>query len=244
MRHGLLLRYIPMEAGNYFITSLTFVLSYFYANWMFCTIKSMNQRLGEEQAKRAVYEERERLARELHDSIAQTLFFLNVKLKQGKVEEARSAVSDIDHNVRQAIFNLRSLPEESGTLNHRLRKWLNEWSTLTGVEVLANIYVPDDYFAPAEEIQLFGIMQEGFSNIRKHAKAKQANISLTTFPAGWRLWIADDGIGMTLAMEQTRHYGLSMMQERAVQLGADFEVRNNLLAGLEVTISGKDVNKG
>lgn len=236
LRHHLLLGYISMEAGNYYITFLTFVLSYIFANWMFRTIKRINQRLTEEQARRAVYEERERLARELHDNIAQILFFLNVKLKQGKIEEAQSAVCDIDHHVRQAIFNLRSLPEGDSSLKQRLNKWLKEWSTLSGIEIFLNINITQTFFSPAEEVQLFGIVQEAFANIRKHSKAKQANISLTTLPEGWRLWIADNGIGINGSMNQTKKYGLSMMQERADQLGASFDVRNREKGGLEITM--------
>lgn len=236
LRHGLLLGYISMEAGNYYITFLTFILSYIFANWMFRTIKGMNQRLAEEQARRAVYEERERLARELHDNIAQTLFFLNVKLKQGKIEEAHSAVCDIDHHVRQAIFNLRSLPQGESSLKQRLSKWLNEWSTLSGIEIVSNIDIPQTYFSPGEEVRIFGIIQEAFANIRKHAKAQQANISLTAFPEGWRLWIGDDGIGLTTDMMKPNKYGLSMMQERASQLGASFEVRTREKGGLEIIL--------
>ncbi|HWQ70964.1 MAG TPA: histidine kinase [Desulfitobacteriaceae bacterium] len=236
LRHHLLLGYISMDTGNYLITFLTFVLTYIFANWMFHTIKRMNQRLAEEQARRAVYEERERLARELHDNIAQTLFFLNVKLKQGKIEEAQSAVCDIDHHVRQAIFNLRSLPGEDSSFRQRISKWLNEWSLLSGIAMSLNLDIPRNFFSPAEEVQLFGIVQESFANIRKHAGATQANFSLTALPEGWRLWIADNGQGIIGNMDQTKKYGLAMMQERAEQLGASFDIRNRAKGGLEIII--------
>lgn len=64
------------------MTLLTLLLSYLFGTWMFGRIQSMNVKLAEEQAKRAVYEERERLAQELHDNIAQILFFMNVQLKK------------------------------------------------------------------------------------------------------------------------------------------------------------------
>ncbi|OPY58395.1 MAG: Sensor histidine kinase LiaS [Pelotomaculum sp. PtaU1.Bin035] len=184
MRHDYFLRYIPMETGNYYITILTFFLSYFYATWMFRVIEKTNRHLSEEQARRAVYEERERLARELHDNIAQTLFFLNVKLKKGQVEEARFAASDIDHQVRQAIFNLRDLPEEGVSLSQRLNKWIQEWSMLTGIETVPNINIPVAYFSSGEDVQLFGIIQEAFTNIRKHAGAKQVKIDLAALSDG------------------------------------------------------------
>ncbi len=77
-----LLDVLSMEAGNFYMTLLTLLLSYLFGTWMFGRIQSMNVKLAEEQAKRAVYEERERLAQELHDNIAQILFFMNVQLKK------------------------------------------------------------------------------------------------------------------------------------------------------------------
>lgn len=224
VRHDFLLPYISMETGNVYITLLTLFLSFLFANWMFRTIERMNAKLVEEQARRAVYEERERLARELHDGIAQSLFFLNVKLKQGNLDEARIAVSAIDNHVRQAIFNLRSLPEE-GSLEQRLEKWLGQWNALSGVEVTTNIKVRDNFFTPAEEVQLFGIIQEAFANIRKHAQARHAWIQLVTRePGHWRLTVEDDGVGIADVEADSKKYGLSMMQDRAKQLQADIQI--------------------
>ncbi len=238
IRHDFLLPYISMEQGNFLITVLSFLLSLLYASWMFRTIRRINDRLVQEQAKRAVYEERERLARELHDGIAQTLFFLNVKLRQGNYDEARTAVSAIDNQVRQAIFNLRSSPEEGVSLSLRLNKWLSEWSTLTGVEVNRRISLPDKYFSPAEEVQLFAIVQEAFANIRKHAQARSASIALESFPAGgWRLVIADDGIGLSAADTDNHKYGLKMMRERAAQLGADFHLEGRTPGGTTICLT-------
>ena len=64
--------------------------------------------------------------RELHDDLAQTLFFLNVKLRQGDIEEAKAAVSEIDNSLRQAIFNLRTPPEEGTSLEQRIHTYLRE----------------------------------------------------------------------------------------------------------------------
>lgn len=75
MRHSVFLHNLSMETGNYLITILTLVISYAFATWMFRTIERKNQRITTEREIGAIYEERERLARELHDSIAQTLFY-------------------------------------------------------------------------------------------------------------------------------------------------------------------------
>ncbi|WP_420852144.1 sensor histidine kinase [Paenibacillus hamazuiensis] len=177
-RHEVLLHMLSMEVGNFYITVLTLLLSFLFAQWMFRKIERMSRRLAEERAHRAVYEERERLARELHDNIAQMLFFLNVKLKQGKTEEARSAVTEIDNHLRQAIFNLRTPPGEGISLRHRTRVWLQEWSAMTGIEAELRYGVPDGVFDVSQELQLFGIIQEACTNIRKHSRASRAVVTL------------------------------------------------------------------
>ena len=237
VRHDFLLPYMSMETGNVYITLLTLLLSFLFATWMFRTIERMNAKIVEEQARRAVYEERERLARELHDGIAQSQFFLNVKLKQGQLDDARVAVSAIDNHVRQAIFNLRSLPEE-GSLEQRLEKWLTQWSALSGVDVTPQLQIKENFYTPAEEVQLFGIIQEAFANIRKHAQAKHAWIQLTTNePRGWTLAIEDDGIGMSGLSEASKRYGLSMMKDRARQLQASLDICARSSGGTIITLT-------
>lgn len=238
IRHDFLLPYMRMETGNFYITILTFVLSFLFAIWMFRTIRNMNEKLVEAQAKRAVYEERDRLARELHDGIAQTLFFLNVKLKQGKVDEALAAVSSIDHDVRQAIFNLRALPDEGSSLPVRLEKWVTQWSVHTGIEVIQEYHLREDVLSPAEQVQLFGLIQEAFANIRKHANAKQATISINSTLSGkWELVITDDGCGITEQPSGRPKYGLTMMKERASQLKATISITAREEGGTSIRVS-------
>lgn len=239
IRHDVLLHYLSMEAGNLYITILTLILSYAFATWMFRKIHRINRRLAEEQARRAVYEERERLARDLHDNIAQLVFFLGVQLKRGRIEEARSAVSEIDNHLRQAIFNLRTLPEDGTSLDVRLNKWIDEWSEMTGIEVDRRIRVESGVFSPAEEIQLFGIIQEALTNIRKHSRASLASIELKADGGGWSLRVADNGTGFTQQNDARQKYGLSMMQRRAEELGAAFELRRPERGGVELVMSGK-----
>ncbi len=239
VRHDFLLPYMSMETGNVYITLLTLLLSFLFATWMFRTIERMNAKIVEEQARRAVYEERERLARELHDGIAQSLFFLNVKLRQGQLDDARVAVSAIDNHVRQAIFNLRSLPEE-GSLEQRLEKWLTQWSALSGIDASYELTIKDNFFTPAQEVQLFGIIQEAFANIRKHSQAKHSWLQLTTTdPGSWTLAIEDDGVGMPASSEESKKYGLSMMKDRAKQLQATIEIRTRESGGTAIILTSQ-----
>jgi len=237
VRHDFLLESLSMETGNLYITILTFLLSLLFSIWMFRTIKAMNGKLVHEQSKRAVYEERERLARELHDGIAQSIFFMNIKLKQGDTEAASRALSTIDNHVRQAIFNLRSDPEIVDSFNSRVTKWLSEWSSVTGVEVEEDIQIPNSFFTTKEEVQVFAIIQEAFANIRKHAEASKGTLTIRGTEDQWQLMIADNGRGMNDSQTTDRNYGLSMMRERAKQLGAILEISNSPNGGAEIMVT-------
>jgi signal transduction histidine kinase len=226
VRHDFMTHYLSMETGNFYITLLTLCLSYIFASWMFRKIERINNRLSQEQARRAVYEERERLATELHDNLAQTLFFLNVKLKLGELEDAKAAVSEIDSSLRQAIFNLRTPPEAGTAFSDRLHKWLKEWETVTGIELSEEISLHGHAFSASEEVQLFGIVQEAFTNIRKHSGATFAAITLHVTSEGWLLHITDNGSGIEkMKGSKSQSYGIDMMQKRATELGATWELK-------------------
>jgi signal transduction histidine kinase len=237
-RHDFLEGYLSMEAGNFYMTLVTFILSYLFSTWMFRHIERTNFRLVEEQARRAVYEERERLANELHDNIAQTLFFLNVKLQKGHIEDAKSAVSDINNQVRQAIFNLRVSEDEGIVFMDRVKQWLSEWSLITGVVILDRFKFEANYFTSVEEVQLFGLIQEAFTNIRKHSQADQARIEIRAEGLHWLLRITDNGCGLSSEMEAQNKYGIMMMKKRSEELGAQFEVSNLVDGGLELIVTG------
>jgi two-component system nitrate/nitrite sensor histidine kinase NarX len=227
-----------MEAGNYIITILTLVISFLYANWMFKTIELKNQRNSAERELRAIYEERERLAKELHDSIAQSLFLLKVDLKKNKMQEAGAVVNSIDANLRQAIFNLRLKPEENRDFLGRMNSWIEQWSMVTGVETGINIEIGDCFFTPTEEFHLFGIIQEAFTNIRKHANASNACISLQVDGESWQLTIEDDGDGFAINQVQSQQYGLEMLEERVNKLGAFLDIISGEKLGTKILVKG------
>jgi len=236
IRHKWLLSLLSMEVGNYYITLLTLLLSYLFTTWMFNRIHRINHKLGQEQAVRAVYEDRDRLAQELHDDLAQSLFYLNVKLKQGHLEDARSAVSEIDHSLRQAIYNLRTPPEQSVSLTSRLRKWLQEWQIMTGIHVRIELQLQGASFSEGEEIQLFSVVQEAFTNIRKHSEATEATLQFGSNTRGWSLHVSDNGRGIQHSEDGRKRYGIVLMQKRAAELGANWELQSSPGKGTELRL--------
>jgi nitrate/nitrite-specific signal transduction histidine kinase len=238
MRHSIFLHNLSMEAGNYLITFLTFIISFAFASWMFHTIEKKNQRITEEREMGAIYEERERLAKELHDSIAQTLFLLKVQLKKGKIEEASALVNTIDTNLRQAIFNLRISPKEHISFTKRIQNWLEDWITITGIDIHMEMNMKDNYFSSAEEMQLFGIIQEVFANIRKHSEANEVSFSLNTLHTDWEMVIKDNGKGFNLTDIPPNKYGMSMLKERSEKLHSSFEIVTKEKLGTKIILRG------
>lgn len=238
-RHSVLLHNLSMDTGNYLITIITFIISYAFATWMFRKIEKKNQRITSEREVRVIYEERERLAKELHDSIAQTLFLLKVHLKKGKVDEAGSLVNSIDTHLRQAIFNLRIPPDEKVNLSNRIQNWLKDWSTISGIDVQTEMNIKDGDFSPTEKVQLFGIIQESFTNIRKHSEANSVYLKFHIDDHGWKLVIEDDGKGFNISDIHSNQYGISMLKERSESLESSFEIDTKLNQGTKIILRGK-----
>jgi signal transduction histidine kinase len=239
LRHsGLLLQDLSMETGNYFITILIFIVSYIFSNWMFKAIEEKNHRISSEREMRAIYEERERLAKELHDNIAQTLFLLKVNLKKGKLTESQNLVNSIDSNLRQAIYNLRTSPSERISFSKRVENWLDDWSTVSGIDVKITIEMDEGFFSPAVEIQLFSIIQEAFTNIRKHSHAEGATLFFHTTRNTWELIIKDNGRGFSTNEKPLNKYGLVMLKERAHKIGASIDISSESDFGTKLTIKG------
>jgi nitrate/nitrite-specific signal transduction histidine kinase len=237
-RHSVIHHRLSMETGNYLITILTLIISYAFATWMFKTIEMKNQRITKEREMRAIYEERERLAKELHDSIAQTLFLLKVYIKKEKNEEAGHLVTSIDTQLRQAIFNLRTDPAEQVNFSNRIQNWLEDWITVSGIDVISDIQLIDNYFTPAQEVQLFGVVQEAFINIRKHSEASFVTFLLHTSNNKWELIIEDNGRGFNLDGIGLNQYGIAMLKERSKKLNCSLEIDTKVNQGTKIILRG------
>jgi two-component system nitrate/nitrite sensor histidine kinase NarX len=196
-----------------------------------------NDRLMAQLEYRAVLDERNRLAREIHDGLAQTLAFLKLEaahmqshVAKGEVEAVSrtlrtcyQTLSDAYLDARQAIDNLRHTPHDE------LSAWLNmtadDFRTLTGMELEVSLEEPEFPFAPKVKAQLIRIVQEALTNVRKHARARAANISVYEMGGEAIFEVSDDGCGFSPdESRSTSQYGLRSMRERAESIGADFQI--------------------
>jgi signal transduction histidine kinase len=204
---------------------------------------------------RAVAEERERIARELHDGLGQVLGYVNTKamavrlLLQGghaegaarHLEQLEEAARQVSGDVRQAIQGLRLTSHEEGGFASGLRTLVDQSSRLSGLPIrfaadgLEGLRLPTDV-----ELHLLRIVQEALTNIRRHADATAAEVRAERQDGFLRLRVRDDGQGFPDADgPRPSHYGLAMMAERAAEIGADLDVQSAPGAGTSVFIRWK-----
>lgn len=199
---------------------------------------------------KAMIEERTRLAREIHDGLAQTLGFLKLKLaqmknylEQGDLERLQQllpncyeALSDAYQDARQAIDGLHLSSFDEG-LASWLLPTLDDFQATSNLAVTLQRPVDDPGFPPEVHAQLVRIVQESLSNVRKHARASHVRVSSRLHNGEYLLEIQDDGIGFNPddVSLQSQH-GLRSMRERAELIGADFQVTSRREAGTLVGI--------
>ncbi|HSD50383.1 MAG TPA: HAMP domain-containing protein, partial [Candidatus Methylomirabilis sp.] len=199
-------------------------------------------RLYEEVRSLATLEERERIAREMHDGLAQALGLLHLKLRgaerhlasgdQQQIADALREMTTISarayEEVRQSIFGLRTMVSRGLGLIPTLTEYLHEFSAQNGIGV--EFEMADGrpiHLSPASEVQLIRIIQEALANIRKHAGASHAWVRLQRQDPWVRVTIEDDGQGfdpVTLGSPDRLHFGLQTMRERAEALGGKLEI--------------------
>ena len=195
-----------------------------------------NRKMLEQVACRAVLEERTRLAREIHDGLAQTLAFLKMEVTRMQARILAGETSLVDNSLkacyrtlsdayldaREAIDDLHQIPDDLST-------WLktvgSNFKALTGIEVdVSNVHLMH-MFPPSVMSQTTRIIQEALTNIRKHAKASAVSISAFDDDMEAVIEVKDNGCGFepkdVLSMSQ---FGLRSMRERAEIIDAEFQI--------------------
>jgi len=210
-----------------------------------------NARLMVQVEYQAVVDERARLAREIHDGLAQTLAFLKIQaaqmqsyLSRGELDRLTNTLqanyrtlSDAYLDARQAIDNLRRTPASS------LRDWVGtvivDFEQGSGLKVeLDDACLDSAQFAPNVQAQLIRIVQEAFSNIRKHAQASHVWLIARKRDSLFFLAVRDDGSGFQPEqIELASRYGLRGMRERADGIGADFQIISRPGEGTTISLS-------
>jgi signal transduction histidine kinase len=206
------------------------------------TLDAKNEALLEQLEYKAVLNERTRLAREIHDGLAQTLAFLKLEagrlqtyVSKGELEAVTRTLQACYQTLSDAIDDLRHVPDEG--LGDWLALTAADFKTLTGLDVdVSNIHL-SHVFTPNMKAQLVRIVQEALTNIRKHAQACTVTISASEREGEVVLEVHDNGRGfMPEEVQPVSQYGLRSMRERAESIGADFQITSAPGAGTTIRL--------
>jgi len=218
-----------------------------------------NERLQEQLQSVAMLEERERIAREMHDSVGQVLGYVNTKaqavralLESGKVPEAERQLSELEQaaravyaDLREAILSLRTTTGPAQRLLPALAEYVQRFSDLSGVETALQSSGPPPEFPPTVEAHLIRIIQEALTNVRKHACARHATVRFASRPGATVVTVEDDGVGIDAGRRvsgEVAGFGLQTMRERAEVIGGTLAVRGRAGGGtvVEITIPAEE----
>ena len=249
------LHIVSMEWGNVLVAALAGIIFLLFSHGIFALMEMLYGKLQQEKQETAVLQERYRIARNLHDSIAQSLFFMNVKIleiegacKNSKNPEAaindlREAIRFADTELRQHIFALQTVAAvETIDLPEVIKKHLLQYEAQTGTQVELVVSCSDKILLTSyERKQLFHIFQELLFNIRKHAGATQVKIRLEDQNDRFTLMIADNGKGFVMEenLRQKNSFGYKLLEQDIQSIGAELNLASTPGAGTTVTVTVK-----
>jgi GAF domain-containing protein/anti-sigma regulatory factor (Ser/Thr protein kinase) len=213
-----------------------------------------NAQLYEQAQELAVVQERQRLARDLHDAVTQTLFSASLiaevlpRLWEISPEQGRQRLDELRELTRGALAEMRTLLLElrpsalaEADLGDLLEQLAESVTGRARVPVTVDLGAADSQSSgcplPAEvKVALYRIAQEALNNVAKHAGECRAEVRLRCQPGQVELFIGDDGCGFDPEEASPDHLGLGIMQERAAQIGATLTVNSQAGCGTEVLV--------
>ncbi|WP_293647727.1 ATP-binding protein [Thiolapillus sp.] len=209
---------------------------------------------SDENAHRlSIYEERNALAHELHDSLAQTLASLRFQIRmmedslqqvQGcrmveeDLERIRNGVDEAHTELRELLNSFRA-SMDGRDLSSALEKLVQRFSSETGIPTYYQQECAQLKLSSSEEMQMLRIVQEALANTRKHARAHTVRVLLTCRAGRYVLLVEDDGVGFEGKAREGHpgeHIGLSIMEERARRLGGELRIESEVGEGTRVEL--------
>ncbi len=198
----------------------------------------LNQRQREGR-RLALHEERGILARELHDSLAQSLSYLKIQASRlsaaldgedpraarAVLAELRGGINSAYRSLRELLTTFRLKMDDRG-LASALVATVAEFEARGATRIALDDRLPASLLTPNEEIHVLQIVREALSNTVRHADASRAQVHLALAAGEVVVEIGDDGRGLAGTDERARHYGLTIMRERALNLGGRLTVES------------------
>ena len=210
-----------------------------------------NARLHEQEQRLAILEERQRIGRDLHDGVIQSIYAVGLMLDDAleelpddstaaaeKVEHAIESINLTIRDIRNFIFGLRPEPLDQAGLVEALAAMAEEFRVNTMIDIALEVDGPADFEIPADDtMQLLHLTREALSNVARHARANHAEIRLRAGERALELAIVDDGVGFDpSARRGPGHMGLGNMRTRASELGGELLVESAVGRGTRVAV--------
>ena len=229
--------------------------------WQTSTIQMISEQIGAaitiaratiKEKENILTHERSSIARELHDSLAQSLSYLKIEVSriQNQLsgiehsEEAQTIATDIRTELNNAYRQLRELLTtfrlsiETDELGNTIKQAIEDFSQREPVKINHDIRLSDCRINPHEAIHLVYILREALTNIHKHANASNVWVEVRCAPSKIiTLSIQDDGIGIDKNALRKGHFGLSIMQERTTALNGTYNIANRNGGGTRIEIN-------
>jgi two-component system nitrate/nitrite sensor histidine kinase NarX len=211
-----------------------------------------NTRLMRENLRMTLMSERQMMANEVHDSLAQTMAYMKMRIEllreallQYESGKALKYSADIQLALDEAYASLRELLTQFRNrmdplgLEHALKELTAGYFDRTGVRLEFENRIPDLNLTVDQEVQVFHILQEALSNVARHAGAKQAWLTLEVIDGHYAFTVEDDGRGVFVMGAQPdlrHHFGISIMSERAQRLNGNIEIANRPQGGARLRL--------
>jgi two-component system nitrate/nitrite sensor histidine kinase NarX len=184
-------------------------------------------RAREDDVARAVVDERSRLAREIHDGMAQQLAFLKMRvawLKRSPHLVTAEQLGDVEAGLggalaeaRAAITTLRAQPGTA--VSEMIANYAEEFAQVAGIAIDVRLSHDHIDLPPRAGVELLRIVQEALNNVRKHAHASRVSVDVEATGDGISVTVRDDGVGLTSDANPRGHFGTQIMAERAESIG-------------------------
>jgi signal transduction histidine kinase len=211
-------------------------------------LRRVEAQLIERERALAAAQERERVARELHDGLAQDLWLAKLKTARlaalpGLRPEARALSSEVGAAVdaglveaRQAVAAMRISSDRNGTLQELLARSLDDFEDQFGLRVAFECDSALPVLSPHAEAEALRIVQEALTNVRRHADATVVRVDACAQDGRVVLSVADNGRGFDTAGVGNGAYGLASMRERASLIGGELEIESAPRKGTRVRL--------
>jgi two-component system nitrate/nitrite sensor histidine kinase NarX len=214
------------------------------------TAVNLQQRTREGR-RLVLHEERTIIARELHDSLAQSLSYLKIQVARlsmslknptdgdsapAILEELREGISSAYRQLRELLTTFRLKVDERG-LGQALEETVQEFRTRGApLDIRLENTLPASLLSPNEEIHVLQIVREALSNVTRHAHAGRAEVKLGLCEGRVRVAIEDDGQGIQGRGGATHHYGMAIMRERALSLDGALSIDSGTGGGTRIEV--------